>query len=218
MAISTDKLVIAIEGPCCAGKTTLTGSLIRAAENGMAHVRDYSDFVGGGKYLPDPMPSTEAAEQAALEFFVKIEHARTRDAASHPSQIVIVDRSLHTLIAHCAGIEPLVNYRCAGLALTLLRNANLSFWPHLILYLDIPLDIMTLRNRGKFPTGSLFMDAVYNGGFKNYFKDVRASGVPALEWLDGTLSPNDVQTAARTAIQAFVERSRFGSSVGESPK
>lgn len=168
------------------------------------HVRDYSDYVGGGRHLPPPVPGTAAEEREALKRFVVLERQRTQNALADDIELVIIDRSLHTLIAHCTGIERHVDYNCARLAQETLLEADLQFWPDLIIYLDAAVNVINARNSGKFPTGSIFMDEEYNLGFRSYFEEVKSSGRPHFAWIDGSLSRDDVLSASVAAISSFV--------------
>ncbi len=94
---------IAIEGPCCAGKTTLASGLVEESSFSIAYVRDYSDHVGGGSFLPPPVPMSLAEEELILNQFLTIEADRTTCArkTTFRSDLTIIDRSVHTLLAHC---------------------------------------------------------------------------------------------------------------------
>jgi uridine kinase len=49
----TPPLIVALEGPCCAGKTTLSRLLARElADLSVALVPCYADHAGGGRFLP----------------------------------------------------------------------------------------------------------------------------------------------------------------------
>lgn len=209
------RAVVAIEGPCCAGKTTLSLGLQAAASLGLSvHVRDYSDFVGGGRNLPPPVPMTELEEREALKRFVELERERTSHVLAGDIGLVIIDRSLHTLIGHCSGIESRVGYACADLARGILLDADLPLWPDVVIYLDASVRVINTRNKGKFPAGSVFMDEFYNNGFKEYFESIRTAGKPAVVWIDGSLPCETVLAAALSAILAFVKDFPAALSVG----
>lgn len=84
------RIVVVLEGPCFAGKTTLAGEL--AARFGATIAPEYADVAA----LPSFPPSDEAAVTAALEHFLMVEHHRAEQAAG---TVVVCDRSPLTLIA-----------------------------------------------------------------------------------------------------------------------
>src|SRR5882724_820162 len=108
---------IALEGPSCAGKTTLGRELV-AEFSGVevAYLPEYSDYVGGGRFLPAPMPSSLADEERSLEEFLRIEGDRTRDSRMSSADLVLIDRSVHTLLAHCRALEKMTGVGYAALA------------------------------------------------------------------------------------------------------
>ena len=128
---------VAIEGPVCAGKTTLCANICHKFR-GICVVPDYSDFAGGGKNLPSAFPPTLHEEANALSFFQGLERRRFLQHDNKDADICLVDRSAHTLLAHCFSITHLSGTLYFDLALNILSKASAVVWPTFVLFLDIP--------------------------------------------------------------------------------
>jgi len=193
---------IALEGPCLAGKTTLGCGLISEL-SGMtvAYVKDYSDHVGGGRFLPPPVPSSLSEEERTLGTFLLIEADRTKDIRTSVSDLVLIDRSVHTLLAHSHALELMTGVAYGTLALQVLTESRVPIWPDLVLYLDIPSHVVNNRNKGKFPLGSIFINSEFNLGLRSYFSNLAEVGQPTIAWLDGTLDPFEVRKLAQIHAQ-----------------
>lgn len=198
-------LIVGLEGPCCAGKTTL-GRILTKHLSGdpVILVPDYSDFVGGGRFLPTPVPGSVKDEERALRRFLQIEADRTAAArrATDPSGIVLIDRSIHSLLAHCHALTLRTGTDFDAVADHLVRSSPAAVWPQLVLHLDVIPDVVTRRNHGKFPTGSIFVDPVFNRGLRAYFADLAMSRPPDVTWLDGDSDARLLADSAAAAIAA----------------
>lgn len=199
-------LVVAVEGPCCAGKTTLSrGLLARLADLGVAHVPCYADHVGGGRHLPPAVPATLTEDAAGITDLIRIEHDRTRAALASANRVILADRSLHTLLAHRCGIEQVTGLACREPAGRLLAVAPLNSWPNLVLYLDVPQQAVHDRNNGKFPTNSILIDPTYNTAFRSYFDRLTTQPPPpTVVWLDATRHPTTLLNTADTQIRKLL--------------
>jgi thymidylate kinase len=182
-------LVVGIEGPCCAGKTTLSRGLMEHLSTTMTigPVRDYADWVGGGRFLPAPQPESVDGEDAALRELLHIEADRTAAvrAEFHRLDLVLVDRSVHTLAAHCAGLTRLTGVDYSAAATRVLATASTALWPDLLLYLDVDRTTVATRNNGKFPPDSLFINDRFNAGIRQYFAGLTGVSQPRVGWFDG---------------------------------
>lgn len=170
--------VAALEGPCCAGKTTQGHGLLSSfGPTAVAHVMDYSDFAGGGRNLPPAVPASVDEERKCLSRFLQLEAERT--AHCRDARQVLIDRSVHTLLAHCHALEHMTGAPYTSAAQTMLEHSNAPMWPQLIYYLDIPQQEILNRNHGKFPDGIIFINGSFNKGIRNYFRklSVRRPGL-----------------------------------------
>ncbi len=105
----TGKQWVAVEGPCCAGKTTLSRGLLERDDRASRsrHVHCYADHVGGGRFLPRPVPESVPEDQAAIRALLQIEAERVAGvggtARFHPVGMRTTDPSLpilRTAVSH----------------------------------------------------------------------------------------------------------------------
>lgn len=200
---------IAIEGPCCAGKTTLAHGLVEESFTlSITYVRDYSDHVGGGKFLPPPVPTSLTDEELILNQFLAIEDDRTAYArmTALESDLIIIDRSVHTLLAHCFALRRLLNDDYFDLAQRVIEESDVPLWPDHILYLDVPQFAIDARNCGKFAPDSIFIDAGFNTGVRSYFKQVARVPSPRVVWLDATIDATVVRALAAAQLGRWLEQ------------
>lgn len=197
---------IALEGPCCAGKTTLGRQLLGAlTEATVGYVPDYSDHVGGGRYLPPAMPDSLQAEAQALDELLCIEADRSAGIVATDPDLLIIDRSVHTLAAHCHALQAMTGIAYGELAHRVLAASRIPIWPELVIYLDIPAQTIDQRNRGKFPPGSLFIDPQFNHGIRSYFRELAATKTARIVWLDATQSPPELRELVVPPVRGLLQ-------------
>jgi hypothetical protein len=178
---------IALEGPVCAGKSTLGRCLVWDLGGlNIGYVDDYADHVGGGRFLPPPMPASLAEEERALGRLLAIEADRTAHVREPGGRwdLVILDRSVHTLLAHCHALTRMSGLDFSGLAERVVNSSCAALWPDRIVYLDAADSVIGARNTGKFENGSLFVDTKFNAGFREYFVKLARRGDGRVVWLD----------------------------------
>jgi thymidylate kinase len=196
--------VAAIEGPCCAGKTTL-GRALTAALSDLTVVRVpcYADHVGGSRFLPRPVPASVSEDAAALAALLAVEADRSAYAHAQPYDLALVDRSVYTLLAHRYTLERRTGLGLFEPAWQLLARSDLPLWPDLVLYLDLPQEAIEDRNQGKFEDGNIFIDPDYNAGFRAFFEKLDAD-LPAIVWIDATLTPVELCGIAERQVRALL--------------
>jgi thymidylate kinase len=198
--------LVAIEGPCCAGKTTLARALMTDfADLAVAYVECYADHVGGGRFLPAAVPGSLAEDRAGLEALLTIEADRLIPARSGGFDLAILDRSVHTLLAHRYAIEQLTGLRCYEPALHALSLSPVPGWPDLVIFLDVPQRAVEHRNRGKFPAGSIFIDARFNAGIRAYYEGLTARPDQSVVRLDAELDGAKLRDLAGSRIRALLD-------------
>lgn len=192
---------VAIEGSCCAGKTTLSRGL-RSALTGVStsHVPCYADHVGGGRFLPRPVPQSVAEDQAALRTLLAIEADRVAKARAADTDLVVMDRSVHTLLAHRYALQRVTGLPCFEKARRVVARSQDPAWPDLVLYLDVTQQLILDRNRGKFPPDSIFIDPAFNAGIRAYFAGITDSRDEQIVWLDAALDPGELVNLAAACI------------------
>lgn len=215
--MSTATIWIAIEGPCLAGKTTLGDALVGAlGSHNVSIIPDYADFVGGARGMPDPDPRRWEQERDGLEALLEIEVARLRAHRPDPTpSLMIIDRSVLTLIAHCAGTDHKARRDpgFADRAAAVLEDDPRPRWPDGVVYLDVSPEVQIARNRsGKFAASSVFIAPDYNAGFRSYFQRQSTPDGRPMAWIDGAASAEAVLEdalnflSARLGLDALLQR------------
>lgn len=196
---------VAIEGPCCAGKTTLSHALLtRLTGCTVTAVRCYADHVGGGRFLPRPVPETVDEDQDAVHALLEVETDRVASARTDTSDLVLMDRSVYTLLAHRHALERVTGLRCSTAAECIITRSHAPVWPDLVLYLDIGQQTILDRNRGKFPPDSIFINPTFNNAIHDFY--ARARDQARIVWLDATLDPTTVVSLAVAHITELLHR------------
>lgn len=191
--------VIAIEGPCCAGKTTLSSGLIEDYSYcEIGHIVDYAEFVGSGKNLPPPFPKSLDEEKNTLEILLNIEFER----ASHcrKSERIIIDRSIHTLLAHCYAIDKISQLPYFQLANSCINFSEKPIWPHKIFYLDVSQEAIQRRNTWKFSQDSIFINNEFNTWIKEYYINLQIQFPELVTILDGNLPIDEIRFIVKTLL------------------
>lgn len=199
---------VAIEGPCCAGKTTLADG-ITALYGGaaVATVPDYADFLGGGgRGMPDESDASVDGQRRALSTLLAVEEHRFSAAAPliASCRLLLIDRSCLTLVAHCAGLDASgeQTHELERLAAERVLTDHRAVLPSHVVYLDVTNDVQRKRNLDKFSATSIFMQPTFNRGFRDYFAREASTDFPIdLLWVDGGGEPG----AVVDEVVAFLE-------------
>lgn len=191
----------ALEGPCCAGKTTLGHLLIQELRDlAVTFVPCYADHAGGGQFLPCQEAETVAEREQALHQLLLVEAGRLAQVPQ-ACKIILEDRSVHTLLAHSYALQRKTGTGFVAPSARLLYSSLVPAWPGLVLYLDLPQDAMPERNPGKFPPGSIYTDPDFNAAVRAYFRRLAGRKTPHVAWLDATLEPAELAQLAVARIR-----------------
>lgn len=186
--------VIAVEGLCFAGKTTLARSLAR-------HLRvwlgvEYADMIT----LPPFPPATWAAARARLSALLAAEAVRSSRARDAGTRMVIFDRSPLSVIGHehamrARGVP--ADPQAAATWFARAADAGAILRPDAYLYLTVPDEVFLQRqrNRGHLPE-HLIAPGVRSALGEFYTACLQAAGPGRVLGLDGTVP------AASLAAQA----------------
>lgn len=197
----TAPCIVALEGPCCAGKTTLGRMLVRELRDlTVAFVPCYADHAGGGRFLPRQEADTVAEREQALRQLLLIEAGRV----AHVPQgcnVILEDRSVHTLLANSYALQRKTGIPFLAPSQRLLSSSPVPAWPDLILYLDLPQDAVPERNPAKFLPGSIYTDPEFNAGVRAYFRRLAGQKSPHVAWLDATLGLPELARLAAARVR-----------------
>ena len=199
-----DPLVIAIEGLCFAGKTTLAYAL--APLVGAVVIGEYADIA-----LLPPFPPRHLDDvTAALGHFLQLEHQRALAARAAGAPVVLLDRSPLTLIAHECGMTAL-GLPCdpAGAAeiYSSAAEAGQILTPDAYLYLAIPDDVTAVRQDQRGAVAAHLMNRQLRAGIDRACRSWLAT-LPrgqCLE-LDGTISPPALAATAARWLSGLTSR------------
>lgn len=193
--------IVALEGPCCAGKTTLGRLLVQdLRELAVAFVPCYADHVGGGRFLPRQEADSVAERKRALRQLLVVEAERLARVPER-CDVILEDRSVHTLLAHSYALQRMTGTRFLAPSVRLLHGSPVPAWPDLVIYLDLPRNGVHSRNRGKFPADSIYIDPEFNTAIRAYFRRLADRKTPHVAWLDATLSLPDLARCAAAHIR-----------------
>jgi deoxyadenosine/deoxycytidine kinase len=182
-----DPLVIAVEGLCYTGKTTLARSLARLT--GTVLIGEYADIAA-----PPPFPPRSLDDVAtALEYFLLLERHRAHAARSAGVPIVVLDRSPLTLIAHECGMAAVgvpSNPSGAAEIYSAAAEAGDILTPDGYLYLAVPDDVTAARQERRGAVAAHLMDPQVRAGIDHACR-TWLDGLPPQRYLhlDGTLAP-----------------------------
>jgi thymidylate kinase len=207
----TGQPYVALEGPCCAGKTTLGRLLVGALSDlRVVFVPCYADYAGGGRFLPRQEAASVAEREHALHQILTIEAQRMARVPAGCG-LILADRSVHTLLANSYALQWMTGTGFLAPSARLLRRSPIPAWPDLVLYLDVPQETIHRRNQGKFPPGSIYTNPVFNTAVRRYFRRLAGQKPTRVAWLDATLDlPELTQLAAVNIRQATVLRTSGG--------
>lgn len=190
-----DPLVIAIEGLCFAGKTTLAHALAPLAD--AVVIGEYADIAP----LPPFPPKHLDAVTAALGHFLRLERQRALAARAAGSPVVLLDRSPLTLIAHECGMTAL-GLPCdpAGAAeiYSSAAEAGQILTPDAYLYLAVPDDVTAARQALRGAVAAHLMDRQVRAEIDRACR-IWLATLPQGRYLelDGTISPPVLAATAR---------------------
>lgn len=203
-------LVTAIEGPAFSGKSSLVPKISRLLIGhgvSVITVPEYVVAAGGPGNVPPTPAMRDAEELKGLVELLHLDERRVRQALSEgaPPQVVILDRSFHSLLAHRYAISRMHYPSLYRNCLRLIQGASLVR-PQMVFYLDADPALLAARQRtsgrGCAP---IFANPTYNRFFREYFLNgdrmrPRRSAVR----LDGSLSVPTLAGAVATALLATV--------------
>ena len=200
---------VALEGPSGAGKTTLSRNL-QASLSGLRIVvlPDYSQAVGGPGLLPRAPAETVEEELSAMGFLLDLDEQRWRQGqiASDGVDLVVMDRSVHTLLAHRFAVSQLAGFDAFSGSCQLASEHHGVNWPHLVLYVDTPQRLLSSRQSPNVPPEArIFVDPEYNALFRSYFIPTLRYTMTRTFVIDGSQSADTLLTDALAAMKEVLD-------------
>ena len=197
--------VIALEGPSYSGKTTLRRAIEMAFPIGaICVVPEYVEVAGGSSHIPPaPAESTEQ-ELCDLQFFLELDQFRWKRSrgAAPTATLALLDRSIHTLLAHRYAISVISRTPTLFLHACQAASSGLAIWPDAIIYLDTPTDLLVQRRASRTDyCRPLFKCDSYNACFRDYFLPGLRYGKSTVHVLNGGLPLELLVEQAKLAMQ-----------------
>ncbi|MFI7026946.1 hypothetical protein ACIBMZ_29960 [Micromonospora sp. NPDC049900] len=208
----TAPVIVAVEGLCYSGKSTLVRHLAPRTDAIIAP--EYTDLVP----LPPWPPTDHTQVSAALRQFLDLERhrasqvrtriaTRTHATASRRGHVVLLDRSPLTLIAHEYGMQALGVPADPSGAATLYADAAATgqiLTPTAYLYLSIPDPVTDIRRTARGPVASHLDDPAARARIDQTCRTWLRLLPPRRQLtLDGTMPPSLLATAAAAFIRSL---------------
>ncbi|MCA1701792.1 MAG: hypothetical protein LC808_00380 [Actinobacteria bacterium] len=202
---------VALEGPSCACKTTLCLHLAYAWCGSVVIVPDHSAEVGRWGAFRSDMPAapSQSAQEEDIALRRLVEFERERFAACpetfDDASLTIIDRSVLSLIAHCAGLD-----RVYGVdvyerrAIDVVRASDAAVWPTHVIYVDVATEVQRRRYGSRTPP--LFADPAFNEGIKDYFRRLDADESMPILWLDAASGSQLLVDRAVAFLSEYADR------------
>lgn len=194
--------VLALEGPCLAGKTSLARAITTAVGTRWT-VLTIPCYVDLADDLPLPPLDVydPASQHEAVRYFLKIERIRSRILRlAQGTDLVLIDRSADTLLAHVFALDSLHGTRALPGARQIVNATPWVIRPDLTLHLHVP--PVTIRERLTSRPGfpELLVREDFNCYFNRYF-DIPAQCVARrVVKLDATLRPQELTSSATRQV------------------
>ncbi|MCX5078945.1 hypothetical protein OG321_41835 [Streptomyces sp. NBC_00424] len=200
--------IVAFEGASYGGKSS-TIKRLRGMRGIGPHAfvsACYVDHIDRREDIPPARTGSAAEQVAAFDKFMQIEAARVTAVTESTADLIILDRSVDTLLAHAYALDKLYGYNVQARL-----RACLATLPHLkpdhTIYLDVPPETLHLRRKiiGHAAAESDYF--LHNPAFldhaRAYFTTPTSGAEPVsreVTLLPADTTPTDVAEAARALI------------------
>lgn len=163
--------IIALEGPVCAGKTTL---LRMFANDGYTTVSEYAEYANHGRGFPSFPPKTPKEALDNFRFFLEVEERRfgiIQQKEFRKDDLVIIDRSVFTLLAFEYAAPAYTGFSVFNEAWEIIRNSDKVLTPFKILYLEIDDETIAQRFAQKDSfCAEVFLRPEFNAKIREFFQ------------------------------------------------
>ncbi|WP_027343902.1 AAA family ATPase [Hamadaea tsunoensis] len=191
-------VTIGLEGVSCVGKTTLAREIAQRLD--AAVVACYYHIAPDKTLLPPPDSTTAAAQMAALTVLLQLEQHRYRLVQNTASPVVILDRTVDTLLAHAHAVGRRHGYDCDDHARQLALSQQIVV-PELTLLLTAGDEDRERRAARRVGMPTLFYAPDFTRDFNAYFTHPLASRVVVLD----TSGDDTTTTVADHALQIVAD-------------
>lgn len=193
--------ITALEGPVCAGKTTLLDNL---RKQGVQTIREYSEYVDSAtRNFPKFPPINDEVARDSFKFFLDLEIARRRDRdLLVNSDHLVLDRSIYTLMAFEAGATKFTGIDILSWAIEYLKEkSNRIILPGHILYIDTPAVLSRKRAaEGRIRLAEFLLTDQFNEGFRSFFLALKQIKPGFITFVDGNKDEETLLIEARKTL------------------
>jgi len=185
------RVIIAIEGPVCAGKSTIVE---RLNQEGLGTILEYSEYVAhANQDFPKFPPTDEKVAKRSFEFFLNLEHKRYQNMSDLMQNWIAIDRSIFTLLAFEIGATKITGINIFDWAIARLKDENNLIIPSHIYYLDVPTATSRDRaERNSIPIPDFLLSNEFNQGFHNFFVWLRQTIPDYVTFIPASEESNEV--------------------------
>lgn len=163
-------MIVALEGPSFSGKTQLLSDL-RSSFDGLDVLASacYVEEIAQASEIPPARTHSTEEQLGAFKLFMTIEARRVQQFAQHKADLVMLDRSVDTLLAHAYALDLLFGYKAYQPSLALLSQLPYLL-PDLTFYLDASPESLQMRCRlGGQSFDPFLLDPGFISHFRSYF-------------------------------------------------
>ena len=192
--------MVALEGPVCAGKTTIAMAL---ATDGALVVPEYFDVPGAADRVGVDAP---LAGDGLRRLSVLLELERGRLTQLPAAGLVVLDRSVFSLLAYEAGLSAMAAPSVLADALKAVRAAvddGAVALPERVIFLDCPAPACHERAAAAgMRTPAFHFDPEFRGGFRQLFCRLERVAPGMVPFVDAGRSPVKVVKQVRDLLTA----------------
>ncbi len=193
-------LVVALEGPVCAGKTTV---LERLKADGISIIQEYSEYVDSAtRDFPNFPPKDEESAKGSFKFFFDLELKRHSDLNRQNGKFTVIDRSVYTLLAFEVGASRLTGIDILPWAIEYLEeHKNEIIIPEHVVYMDNSVEESRRRaEEGKIRIAEFLLTDEFNKGFRSFFLALKEKAPNLIDIVDASREPEDVRFSVSSLI------------------
>lgn len=200
--------LVAIEGRCCSGKSTLIQEMCEKWPQYFGSLPDYNEMVGGGVNLPKAIPASLSEEELSLRYFASLDQVRASIVNINFKKIYLIDRSVYSLFSHCYALTALTNISYDILAKNILPYLPGILWPNHIVYLNLNYEDAIIRNSKTIARESILMDYNFNIHLENYFKNLSENESITVSRIDASLPVNSLSNIVYEIFKSELENEK----------
>lgn len=197
--------IVAVEGPVCAGKSSLTDNL---ALSGIGTIQEYSEYVAhANQDFPKFPPKDSDGAKNNFEFFLNLEGCRDQDLALLTQSQIAIDRSIYTLLAFEMGATAITGIDIFDWAVCRLQKEKGLILPDHVFYLDVPPEISRQRaEANNIPIPKFLLSDEFNHGFREFFFRLSKMYPDYVTILPAEKPLDEVVASFQTNLSSLVEQ------------